>query len=214
MRRLFLAATLLAAPAAGAGDRLVADPALRPAPTVRLAWWDPERVLSRDFDQMAREVQAVFRPIGIEIIWRRAEERSSAGELSVILLPSDPARARDPRRTMGRVNRELHDALWVFAASVRETLRLGRPAGRDRLWEERRDYPRALGRVVAHELVHALVPDEPHAPSGLMQAALSRDFLTGPRAPIDQRFARALARRLSPGPEEPARVAAEIAGER
>jgi hypothetical protein len=48
-----------------------------------------------------------------------------------------------------------------------------------------------------------------------MQASLSRDFLTASRAPIDRRFASALARRLSAGPvEEPSRVAADIAGER
>ena len=215
MRRLFLAAALLAAPAAGAERPVtVADPALQPAPIVRLVWWDPERILSQDFDQLAREVQAVFRPIGIEIVSRHADEYSVPGEVNVILLSSDPVRARDERRTMGRVNRERHYALWIFTATVRETLGLGRP-GRDRMWEERRGYPRALGRVVAHEIVHTLVPEEPHASSGLMRAALSRDFLTGPGAPIDRRFARALARRLAAGSlEEPARVAAAIAGER
>jgi hypothetical protein len=217
MRRLVLAATLLAAPAAGA-DRLVTvpDPALRPAPTVRLVWWDPERILSQGFDEVASEVQAVFRPIGIEIVSRPADGSPAVGELNVILLSRDPARAHDQRRTMGRVNRERHTALWIFTAMVRETLGLARPVGRDnKMWEERRDYPRALGRVVAHELVHALVPEEPHATGGLMQASLSRDFLTASRAPIDRRFASALARRLSAGSgEEPARVAADITGDR
>jgi hypothetical protein len=216
MRRLFLAATLLAAPAAGA-DRLVtvADPELRPAPTVRLACWDPERILSQGFDEMAREVQAVFRPIGIEIVWRHTDGESAPGELNVIFLSRDPARAWNQGRTMGRVNRHRHDALWIYVAPVRETLDLAGPAGRRRMWAARTDYPRALARVVAHELVHTLVPDEPHAASGLMQASLSRDFLTAPRAPIDRRFTRALARGLSAAPvAEPARVATDIAGER
>jgi len=212
MRRLVLAATLLAAPAAGA-DRVVtvADPALRPAPTVRLVWSDPERILPQGFDEMAREVQAVFRPIGIDIVSRRADGYSASGELNVIFLSRDP---RKQGRTMGRVNRHRHDALWIYVGTVRETLNLAGPAGRDGTWAERADYTRALGRVVAHEIVHTLVPDEPHATSGLMRASLSRDFLTAPFAPIDRRFARALARRLAAGSEEPARVAADLAGER
>ena len=217
MRRLLLAAMLIAAPAAAA-ERLatVTDPALRPATTLRLVWWDPDKILSQDFDEIACEVQAVFRPIGIEVVSRHAEGPSAAGEVNVILLSRDPARAQDKRRTMGRVNRERHTALWIFAATVRESLGLAPPGvGRYRMWEERHDYPRALGRVVAHELVHSLVPDQPHATSGLMQASLGRDFLTASRAPIDRRFASALARRLSAGPvEEPARVAADLAVER
>ena len=90
MRRLVLAALLLAAPASGA-ERIdtAADLALRTPHTVRLVWWDPEKVVSQDFDQLESEVQAVFRPIGIEIVSRRAEGASVTGELNVVFLSGD-----------------------------------------------------------------------------------------------------------------------------
>jgi hypothetical protein len=40
-----------------------------------------------------------------------------------------------------------------------------------------------LSRVVAHELVHALVPALPHG-KGLMAARLDRRMLTGPGVPV------------------------------
>lgn len=214
MRRLFLAATLLAVPVAGSERAAtVAGPAVRPAATVCLVWWDPERILSEHLDATAREVEAVFRPLGIEIVSRLANGPSEAGELNVVLLSRDPA--HDRRHTMGRVNRETGTALWIYTGMVRELLGLAWPSGRNKIWEERRDYPRALGRVVAHEIVHVLVPGQPHALSGLMEASLGRDFLTAHAAPIDRRFASALARRLSAeSVEEPARVAADVRGER
>jgi hypothetical protein len=205
MRRVFLAATLLTAPAAAAET-----------PTVHLVWSDPERVLTSDFDAMAREVQTVFRPLGIEVGWRRADERSAADdELNVVLLANDPARALHHRETMGRVHRDRSTALWIYAGRVRATLGLASAAGRAATLEERRDYPRAIGRVVAHELVHALVPEQPHAGRGLMQAGLNRAFLASPRASIDERSASALARRFSAGPSEaPILVATDTPDER
>ncbi|MFI5007564.1 MAG: hypothetical protein ACHQKZ_08985 [Solirubrobacterales bacterium] len=216
MRRLVLAALLLAAPAAGAERTDTAtDLALRAPHTVRLVWWDPERVVSQDFDRLESEVQAVFRPIGIEIVSRRAEGASVTGELNVVFLSGDRAPGHERQRAMGRVKRDRNTALWIFTGTVREALGLARPAGGNKALAELRDYPRALGRVVAHEIVHTLVPDEPHASSGLMQASLGRDFLAGPRAPIDRRFASALARRLlEESAAEPALVAADVARER
>jgi hypothetical protein len=213
MRRLVLAALLLAAPVAGAdGIDTTGDLALRTPPTVRLVWWDPELVLSEDFDQLESEVQAVFRPIGIEIVSRRADGPSMTGELNVVFLAGDRAPGHERQRAMGRVKRDRYSALWIFTGTVRETLGLARPGGRAKKPAELRDYPRALGRVVAHEIVHTLVPEEPHATSGLMQPSLGRDFLTASRAPIDRRFASALARRLlAESTAEPARLAADVA---
>lgn len=216
MRRLFLAVLLMAVPAAGA-ERAVtaADPAPLPAATLHLVCWDPEQILPLDLDQLTSEIQAVLQPTGIEIVARRAEGPSLAGELNVVFLSGDRAPGHSKRRAMGLVKRDPNSALWIFTGMVRQTLGLTRRSDFDRPWEERRNYPRALGRVVAHEIVHTLVPDEPHATSGLMQATLGRDFLTASRAPIDRRFAGALARRLSgESAGEPARLAADLPGER
>ena len=43
---------------------------------------------------------------------------------------------------------------------------------------ERAHFGRALGRVAAHEIVHALLPDRPHDRAGLMARSLGRRELT------------------------------------
>ena len=80
---------------------------------------------------------------------------------------------------------------------MRQTIGLTRAPIMRATLEDQRDYPRALGRVVAHELVHAIAPLEPHADRGLMQASLNRAVLTGPRLAIDERRARAFVRELA-----------------
>jgi hypothetical protein len=56
---------------------------------------------------------------------------------------------------------------------------------------------RALARVAAHEIVHAIAPDVPHAAHGLMRHSLDRSFLVGSRATIDPRCAAAFRARLA-----------------
>jgi len=54
----------------------------------------------------------------------------------------------------------------------------------------------ALSRVVAHEVIHAIAPDEPHAASGLMHHSMDRSFLVRGRARIDEDCARTFVRHL------------------
>jgi hypothetical protein len=199
MRTLFMAAVLLAAPA-GAADRSAfsPDPGSGTAPiTVRLVWSDPANLLPMGFDVMAQEVHGIFRRAGVEVVWRLAEAQPAEGdERNVILLPNDPAGSLHRRETMGRVERTAHTALWVFARKVRQTLGLSPATVQRATLEDQRDYPRALGRIVAHELVHAIVPDEPHAERGLMQATLNRAVLAAPRVDISERCADLVVREL------------------
>jgi hypothetical protein len=187
---VFVAATAVAADATDGGPEPETDPTV-----VQLVWCDPARILPERFDEMAREVSAIFRPLGVDVTWRRANDRPASGdELNVILLPADPAVNLHRRATLGRVERTEHTALWIFAGRVRQTIGLTRAPIMRATLEDQRDYPRALGRVVAHELVHAIAPLEPHADRGLMQASLNRAVLTGPRLTIDGRCARAFIR--------------------
>jgi hypothetical protein len=209
MRTLFLAAVLLAAPA-GAADRSASSPGPAPAQvTVRLVWSDPANLLPLGFDVMAKEVHGIFRRAGVEVVWRLADTQPAEGdERNVILLPNDPAGSLHRRETMGRVERRGHTGLWVFAKKVRQTLGLGPATVQRATLEDQRDYPRALGRIVAHELVHAIIPDEPHAARGLMQASLNRAVLAAPRVDIDERCADLVVRELEArSASEPALVA-------
>lgn len=113
------------------------------------------------------------------------------------MLPADPAGRRCPRDTMGRVRRTRSSALWIFAGRVRQAISLDWvPSVRERFTDPA-DYSRTLGRVVAHELVHAIVPHEPHATRGLMQPSLNRTVLTSQRIAIDERFREAILREIA-----------------
>jgi hypothetical protein len=71
--------------------------------------------------------------------------------------------------------------VWIHVGSVRATL--GFPPDFPTLdlpLKARRDLGVALGRVVAHEVVHVLVPSLEHG-SGLMSPTLTRDHLISSR---------------------------------
>jgi hypothetical protein len=65
----------------------------------------------------------------------------------------------------------------------------GRPARLDP--PEARALGVAVGRVIAHEVVHALAPSVPHG-VGLMSASLTRRHLTAASIPVDPEVALAL----------------------
>jgi hypothetical protein len=73
----------------------------------------------------------------------------------------------------------------------------------------------ALGRVVAHELVHALAPSVPHG-AGLMSEKLTRRQLTAGRLPVDPGVGLAVCAALrgepSLPPDDTAAIAAAVAG--
>ncbi len=88
---------------------------------------------------------------------------------------------------MGLVNRHQRpprDA-WIFLEAVEHAVRRSpNPFGADTALEEAR-LPLAVARVVAHEVFHAVAPEEPHAKDGLMHHELDRAFLLGERPLFD-----------------------------
>jgi hypothetical protein len=93
-------------------------------------------------------------------------------------------------------------AVWVFLSSVRWTLGHPVPGGPLNPRQER-EVALALARVVAHEVVHAIAPDEPHSQGGLLNHSLNRAFLLGPRSRLTGPCARAFLDQLQalPAPE-------------
>jgi hypothetical protein len=194
-----------------AGGSLFRDP-LETAPNARprsdspraadlaLVWYDPSGALPDGFPALAAEVAAIFRRLGVEASWREGGVYGEAPipEVPVILLGRQPAAARRSERVLGLVvpAQEPLRAVWVFQDNVRLALGLGTgslgPRDVDALG-------RALGRVVAHEVIHAIAPEAPHASAGLMRHALSPDFLLRRRADVDSRCASAFKTRLAAG---------------
>ena len=110
---------------------------------------------------------------------RLREEAAAAFRRSGV---GDPEGPRSIFLSVGAVGRALG---WPGAGGRRAGPKEGPAAVR---------FGRALGRVLAHELVHAIAPDCPHTGSGLMSARLTRWMLTSPEADFDE-IARAYLRR-------------------
>lgn len=224
----FLGAALMAAAGAAAERRdieadlsparsLAAPPSAAPAavgPRVALLWFDPRESLPGGFETVREEVVSIFRGIGVDVRWTLGGLGTVFGdsdvpEIPVILLPEDPAPSRADRRIMGLVirNQAPSRAVWVFLDSVRWTLGHDLRRRSKAASGEIHEAALAVARVVAHEVVHAIAPEEPHARGGLMSHSLNRRFLLGQRAPVDPQCAAAFLTRLAEllaAPEAPA----------
>jgi len=196
----------LAGAAAADHDTLSDSGPLAPATLqpLHLAWFDPRVALPGSFSAVSREVTKAFRGLGIAVSWRVGRVGDEMGtitpdEVSVIFLPSNP-QGRDGRPgVMGRVQRSQQPprGAWVFVSEVRRVLcppQMGNHFGDPR---ESPDLPLALARVVVHEVVHAIVPEEPHEDTGLMQDKLDRAVLVGRRPTVGSGCAQALLRGLA-----------------
>jgi hypothetical protein len=168
----------------------------RPA-TLELLWFDAEHAVSPAATEgMAAEVRRIFRGLGVDVSFRVAAPDANYGggprpQIAIILLKDDPVVTRRPRRVMGVIGREALPtrAVWAFLENVRWTL------GRDQAREP--GLGRALGRVVAHEVIHAVAPDEPHTRGGLMNHSMNRAFLLGENAGLDARCGQAFVHGLA-----------------
>lgn len=181
-------------------------------PRISLLWFDPRESLPGGFETVRQEVARIFRDIGVDVRWTVGGLGTVYGaadvpELPVILLPDDPAPSRARRHIMGLVLKspEPSRAIWVFLKNVRWTLGHDTRRPTPRTEGEAQDLALALARVVAHEVVHAIAPDEPHSRGGLMSHSLSRGYLLGRRIPFDSKcaasFLARLAALLPPAPE-------------
>jgi len=174
---------------ASPADPLLATALARPAmPVARLVWLDPAGI-GLGADQVAQPaVTELLREMGVEARWRRGDphELSRPGELRIILLARPgvfenglPVLGATPTQFAG----EPH--VWVHVPSVASAVGIDRMRPGMRLdVQAARRLGTGLSRVVAHELVHALVPALPHG-RGLMAARLDRRMLTGPSVPVD-----------------------------
>jgi hypothetical protein len=168
---------------------------------LRLFWFDPNGLAPFVFEPTSREVSRIFRDVGVSLRWERGDFDTTLGQgpldIPVILLPADPMAKRASRRVMGLVPRQSSGprAVWVFLSSVRWTLGHDPRASRITT-RQANELGLALARVVAHEVVHAIVPDEPHTNSGLMHHSMDRSFLLGMKAPIGPDCGRAFVRSL------------------
>ena len=171
-----------------------------------LLWYDGYRLASHSFRAMSREVESIFSEIGVEVcwhdgshgLWRRNEPPNSI-EIRLVLLPVDSADWGYEGQVMGAAVKNLETSaqthtVYVFFPNVLRTLGLDSDAVRSpRKW---RQIGRALGRVLAHEIVHAIASGHPHRDEGLMGRQLRRSILLKRELRLDPVTAKALRTKL------------------
>ena len=153
-----------------------------------LEWLDPHELLPIGNRWLAKETQRVLgaADIGARWDWSRQRdredgtpERSREHRLRVVLLPSDPSGPgwQLPANTLGATTLDGANpppAVYIFYNTVVASFGLHKRPVTDSYFLGRAS--RALGRIVAHEVAHAIAPGEPHARDGLMRAGLEPEF--------------------------------------
>lgn len=191
----------LAAPETGAARDAAGQPPPfpEPAPTLLVRLYDPYRLLSRTVrNRLQEEAAEAFRRSGATVEF---VTRGGPRVIPATLYPEIPTNwqvapqalgvavgAPGGRRSVflsvGAAERALG---WRGATRAANAVG-GRPAVR---------LGTALGRVLAHELLHTIAPDCPHTRTGLMAANLSRRALVAPGVGFDRTAERYLQRGLA-----------------
>lgn len=181
--------------------------AASPLPESLALVWIDLGVAAVGSERAAREeATRLLREMGVSATWRGGDpgETAQPGELRVILLnraavdrSGSPVLGSTPSRFEGE------PFFWVHVPSVQGALgldprrRLGPADLRDR-----HALGVALGRVIAHEIVHAVAPDIPHG-AGLMSPRLKKADLTARTLAVPAHLGRALRAALADGDSTP-----------
>jgi hypothetical protein len=172
-----------------AGPRLLPPTAapLVASPALRLVWMDPTGV-GVGVEAVARdETRSLLRKMGATVSWRRGEksELANPGEVRVILLDRTAGSSGKPVLGATPPRFDVAPFVWVHVPGVRAVIGLD-PRGSAFAMPPpaSRAQAIALGRVGAHERVHALAPSVPHG-TGLMSASLTYRQLTAPSIPVE-----------------------------
>jgi hypothetical protein len=163
---------------------LGAEPAHEP---LRIAFVDCADLPATSVGALQSEARAILAPRGRDLKWRRVRPQHDLepGEVPVILLAGEYPVRRSRGAVLGGVEpRAVRPAVWVYAPTVARAIGLTRPAATGD-FAAQRALGVALGRVVAHELVHAMAPEMTHTTAGLMAPVYGRQVLVGPRPRLD-----------------------------
>ena len=196
-------------------SRLVPVPSGTPA--VLLAWVDVSSAAVGLGGVARSEVRSILEKAGLDVVWRQDSggEAARPGEIRIILVNRLLVRRDSGRPVLGATPTEVrgHPLVWIHVGSVRAALGLPQSSStNDLLVLARRNLGVALGRVIAHEIIHALVPSLRHG-GVLMAESLKREHLTASRLSVDPAVAllvrAAFEHTLTPPSTQPGVLSAE-----
>ncbi len=165
--------------------------------TVTLVLCDVSGAARFDAATLRGEVESLLSGAGLAVRWREVAAGTGfdarPNEMLVVLLPRE---LRNPsrERVLGLVigDHRFPSPIWVSMPNVRFLLGLGPEDARGA-----RPLATAMGRVIAHEVVHAFLPDRPHDEAGLMGRSVNRSLLTSDDGHLDGACLQALAQALA-----------------
>lgn len=175
----------------------VAPAAMPIQPAVHVVWNDPYALYpAAGHADLSYEVASLFERNGLDVRFHvalRDRPITSGGgpRVNVIASPGSAGGFGLDEGTMAVAvgERGRGFTIFVFLSAVRATLGhdvvYGPTAVRPDRPRELEELSRAVGRVVAHELIHVLAPERGHARSGLMRKTLTRKLLLGPEIELD-----------------------------
>lgn len=158
----------------------------------KVVWFDATNGVRFAYAGAIEETASVLDRAGLKCTFRLGgpEPQIDPDELLIILL-SHPHRGVPGKLIMGSVrarpgSRGQIQAVRVYVKSVLAALTLRS------VDEDRARVSRAIGRVIAHEVIHVARPGLGHSKRGLMAAVLSASELDAPHVAIDSAFTDAL----------------------
>jgi hypothetical protein len=179
---------------AGAPAR-VAAPA---PPTVSVAWREATPLPADVRAGAEAEVDALFARAGLAVSWTAPDETPPPDALPLVVVEKGRSPTLPPR-LLGASSPDRAAGVWIFYSAIRSEVGL-HGADRPLSARETKLLGRALGRVIAHEVVHAYQTTHAHAADGLMGRHLDAGQLTSAAIEWDMAsqaaFVRALHREL------------------
>jgi hypothetical protein len=181
-------------------------------PRLHVILSDGHNQLQGQSKQVANEMIAIFRTMGIDLTWS-SDPSAWSTTLPSVLVSVVPHSGRDwgiGEETLAAVMRDGPDSpgsVFLFYPDIALNFRPGRK-------EAIRNAPRALvswqvgiARVITHEILHFFLPGRPHDESGIFLEKLRRDTLLRPGLEVSPDTREALVKRLregeSPGRQRP-----------
>ena len=170
-----------------------AGPRASQAPPLRAVEIDRASLAPLTRATMRRELDLVLSAVPLTISWRSvpAGGETRTDELSLVFLPM-PGVGHDRAALASTANHGPVRTTWVYVPTVEATLELD-PEKVTTSFDAQRLVGLAIGRVLAHEIVHAIAPGVEHAGTGLMRPRLHSFDLVRGRAALEGDCAERLA---------------------